>query len=124
MHTLETSVCRKGPGSSSSELQASQPRLPCLAIWTGCAYARHSSQPIKKHHAVLEKKTVLVEGALMMQELFPESYAETAAWLRREVTANGDSLAQYEQQLQQVVEQDPHFQSLAAGCQVCQAYLL
>lgn len=59
-----------------------------------------------------------------MQELFPESYAETAAWLRREVAANGDSLAQCEQQLQQAVEQDPHFQSLAAGCQVCLSHLL
>ena len=59
------------------------------------------------------------EGGLALQELFPESYAETAAWLRREVAANGDSLAQCEQQLQQAVEQDPHFQSLAAGCQVC-----
>lgn len=52
------------------------------------------------------------------QELFPESYAETAAWLRREVNANGDSLACCEQQLQAAVEQDPEFQVLAAGCQV------
>ncbi len=53
-----------------------------------------------------------------MQELFPESYAETAAWLRREVNANGDSLAHCEQQLQAAVEQDSEFQVLAAGCQV------
>ncbi|KAL0049608.1 hypothetical protein WJX82_005847 [Trebouxia sp. C0006] len=52
------------------------------------------------------------------QELFPESYAETAAWLRREVNAHGDSLARCEQQLQAAVEQDPEFQVLAAGCQV------
>lgn len=64
------------------------------------------------------------EGGLALQELFPESYAETAAWLRREVAANGDSLSQREQQLQQAVEQDAHFQSLAAGCQVCLPYLL
>ena len=55
---------------------------------------------------------------LALQELFPESYAETAAWLRREVNANGDSLACCEQQLQHAVEQDPEFQALAAGCQV------
>lgn len=65
-----------------------------------------------------------VEGGLALQELFPESYAETAAWLRREVAANGDSLARCEQQLQHAVEQDPHFQSLAAGCQVCLPHLL
>ena len=53
-----------------------------------------------------------------LQELFPESYAETAAWLRREVNANGDSLARCEEELQQAVEQDPEFQALAAGCQV------
>ncbi|KAL0024788.1 hypothetical protein WJX79_007329 [Trebouxia sp. C0005] len=52
------------------------------------------------------------------QELFPESYAETAAWLRREVNAHGDSLARCEQQLQAAVEQDPEFQVVAAGCQV------
>ncbi|KAL0022060.1 hypothetical protein WJX77_011849 [Trebouxia sp. C0004] len=52
------------------------------------------------------------------QELFPESYAETAAWLRREVNAHGDSLARCIQQLQAAVEQDPEFQVLAAECQV------
>ena len=54
----------------------------------------------------------------MLQELFPESYAETAAWLRREVNAHSDSLASCEQQLQQAVEADPEFRSLAAGCEV------
>ena len=54
-----------------------------------------------------------------LQELFPESYAETAAWLRREVNANGDSLAACEARLQQAIQQDPEFQTLAAGCQVC-----
>lgn len=73
------------------------------------------------HHAAAQNPSLCLmsRGGLPLQELFPESYAETAAWLRREVTANGDSLAQCEQQLQQAVEQDPHFQSLAAGCQVC-----
>ncbi len=59
----------------------------------------------------------------MLQELFPESYAETAAWLRREVNAHGDSLARCEQQLQAAVEQDPEFQVLAAGCQVSMSLL-
>ena len=53
-----------------------------------------------------------------LQELFPESYAETAEWLRREVNAHGDSLLACEQQLQQALEQDPEFKSLAASCQV------
>ena len=61
---------------------------------------------------------ILHDVSLALQELFPESYAETAAWLRREVNANGNSLARCEQQLQHAVEQDPEFQALAAGCQV------
>ena len=61
----------------------------------------------------------LKQGSVhVLQELFPESYAETAAWLRREVNGHGDSLARCEQQLQAAVEQDPEFQVLAVGCQV------
>ena len=72
-------------------------------------------------HYLVHELSHLLDTACSLQELFPESYAETAAWLRREVSANGDSLAQCEQQLKEAVEQDPHFQSLAAGCQVCPA---
>ena len=72
---------------------------------------------MQKPHPV-SAHAVMHDVLLALQELFPESYAETAAWLRQKVNANGDSLACCEQQLQHAVEQDPEFQALAAGCQV------
>ena len=54
-----------------------------------------------------------------MQELFPESYAETAAWLSRQLDQAGDSLEACCMALQAALEDDAVFTELAAGCQVC-----
>ena len=55
---------------------------------------------------------------IVLQELFPESYAETAGWLRSEVHANEDSLERCSAQLQRLVNASPEFQALAEHCQV------
>ncbi|KAK9842544.1 hypothetical protein WJX81_005255 [Elliptochloris bilobata] len=52
------------------------------------------------------------------QELFPQSYAQTAAWLQRERTANTDTLARCRAALQAALGVHPALQALAAGCQV------
>ena len=55
----------------------------------------------------------------MAQELFPQSYAQTAAWLQRERMANTDTLARCQAALQGALASHPPLQALAAGCQVC-----
>lgn len=55
---------------------------------------------------------------MFLQELFPESYAETAGWLRREVNANQDSLDRCSAQLQDLIDTSQEFEALAASCQV------
>ena len=57
-------------------------------------------------------------GPRWMQELFPESYAETAAWLSRQLDQAGDSLEACCADLQAALEGDAVFMELAAGCQV------
>ena len=53
------------------------------------------------------------------QELFPQSYAQTAAWLQRERMANTDTLARCTAALQAALAAHPPLQALAVGCQVC-----
>ena len=60
----------------------------------------------------------LAYGPCRMQELFPESYAETAAWLSRQLDQAGDSLEACCAALQAALEDDAVFTELAAGCQV------
>jgi hypothetical protein len=52
------------------------------------------------------------------QELFPQSYAQTAAWLQRERTANQDTLARCRAALQAALGSNAALQPLVAGCQV------
>ncbi len=53
-----------------------------------------------------------------MQELFPQSYAQTAGWLQRKRMANQDTLARCRSALQAALGAHPALQPLAAGCQV------
>ncbi len=57
-------------------------------------------------------------GARARQELFPQSYAQTAAWLQRERTANQDMLARCRAALQAALGTNAALQPLVAGCQV------
>ena len=63
-------------------------------------------------------QTYLAGSRDVLQELFPESYAETAGWLRREVSANQDSLDTCTAQLQELIDHSPEFNALAVSCQV------
>lgn len=56
---------------------------------------------------------------LRMQILFPASYSETAAWLRKAAISNEGTLRQCISQLQAALGADAHLQTLTAGVQVC-----
>ena len=53
-----------------------------------------------------------------LQVLFPESYAETAGWLRKEVIANEDTLERCKAQLEHAMAAFPQLQDLVAEVQV------
>jgi hypothetical protein len=53
-----------------------------------------------------------------MQILFPASYSETAAWLRKAAISNEGTLRQCISQLQAALGADAHLQTLTAGVQV------
>ena len=50
--------------------------------------------------------------------LFPESYAETAAWLRKEVVANAEILRRCKAQLDEALQSDAQLQDLVADVTV------
>jgi hypothetical protein len=53
-----------------------------------------------------------------VQVLFPESYAETAAWLRKEMVANTDILRRCEAQLHDALRADAQLRELVADVKV------
>lgn len=54
-----------------------------------------------------------------LQVLFPESYAETAGWLRKEVIANEDTLERCKAQLEHSIVATAQLQDLVADVQAC-----
>ena len=50
--------------------------------------------------------------------LFPESYAETAAWLRKEVVANAEILRHCQMQLDEALQANAQLRDLVAAVQV------
>ncbi len=56
--------------------------------------------------------------ALTVQVLFPESYAETAAWLRKEVVANAEILRRCETQLDEALQSNAQLRDLVADVKV------
>ena len=57
-------------------------------------------------------------AALTVQVLFPESYAETAAWLRKEVVANAEILRRCEAQLDDALRSNAQLRDLVADVKV------
>ena len=55
---------------------------------------------------------------LSTQVLFPESYAETAAWLRKEVVANAEILRRCESQLHNALRTNAQLRDLIADVKV------
>ena len=53
-----------------------------------------------------------------VQVLFPESYAETAAWLRKEMVANADILRRCQAQLHDALHANAQLRELVADVQV------
>jgi len=56
--------------------------------------------------------------ALTTQVLFPESYAETAAWLRKEVVANAEILRRCEAQLDDALRSNAQLHDLVTNVKV------
>ena len=57
-----------------------------------------------------------------VQVLFPESYAETAAWLRKEMVANADILCHCQAQLQDALRANAQLRELVADVEAREQY--
>ena len=55
----------------------------------------------------------------MVQVLFPQSYAQTGEWLRREHLSNQDALSRSCAQLHRALEAEPAIRNAVLGWQVC-----
>ena len=103
-------------GLQQSSVMSSQGQLYIELGDIGTVHAAHTGLDTVKGDATAE--FALAYGPCRMQELFPESYAETAAWLSRQLDQAGNSLEACRAALQAALEGDAVFMELAAGCQV------